>query len=632
MEPVAPGTEVWRFGPFELDLAAAELRKGGTRVKMQDQPWRVLVALVENGGRIVTREELRARLWPDDTFVDFDHGLNIAINKIRDALGDEAARPRFVETVPRRGYRFIAPLERIASPPPEAERRPGRRVGETRSIALLTGAIALAVVLIAAFAVRAAWWAKPPLHVIAVLPLRNLNPEAGTDYFTDGLTDEIIDNLSTLEGLEVKSRSSAFHFKGSDVGASSAGRQLGADVVLEGTVSRAGGKLRLSVHLVRTADDVVLWSEQYSREMAGVFEIQDEIARAIVNGLRLKGIGGRRRYNTDLKTYDLYLRALSLSNENAVGVAQGRLDEAIELLRQVTTTDPGFAPGFALTAEVWGNLRNRGRSRESTERMREAAGKAIELDPLLPAALASLGLVHSSDLRWKDAESDFLQALALDPSSARTRVDFARFVLFPEGRTEDGLAQLFKAVELDPLSTSRRLELGQGFMRAGAYEQAFAIAEPIFAANPANLGAGQMTARALMLRGKTAESVAIFEKLSQASHGHLGYAYALLGQREKAEAMAAEADPAAARHQLLIYTALGDADRAFAALREMVQAQDYAVDWFPGDPELAPLRDDPRMTAFRRERGLPTATFTVVPLSKITGQNSAQQLWLQPLK
>src|SRR5712675_1826312 len=181
--------------------------------------------------------------------------------------------------------------------------------------------------------------------------------------------------------------------------------------------------------------------------MVDVFEIQDEISRSIANELRLKGIAGQRHYNTNLEAYDVYLQATALSNDNSPGAGQSRgrqLERAIELFRQVTTKDQQFAPAFAGAAESWANLRNRGRSRESTEWMREAAVRAIELDPLLPDAHATLGLVHASDLQWQNAEADFRRALELNPNSARTRADFAKFVLLPEGRTEEALVELRK--------------------------------------------------------------------------------------------------------------------------------------------------------------------------------------------
>jgi TolB-like protein/DNA-binding winged helix-turn-helix (wHTH) protein/Flp pilus assembly protein TadD len=608
-EPVQSGVVV-RFGVFELDGQAHELRKNGIRLRLQGQPLEVLRLLVERAGEVVTREELRQRLWPADTFVDFDHSVNNAVARIREALGDSSDAPRFIATVPRRGYKFLAPVELRPSWPAYRSATPAviartRLRGWTLFVAF-TAAIAVAGGIFSTWRGTRAQ-ARP--YRIAVLPIKNLSPEPDRDYFSDGLTDQIIYNLSIIDGLEVKSRTSSFQFKGKTSNVRNVGRDLQADLVLEGTVVRDAERLRLTIALVRVADDTTLWSNRYDRLMADVFAIQDDISRSIANELRLRGIGGQRRHDTNLGAYDLYLRALSLSNESAPGQGQERglqVERAIELFRQATTEDRQFAPAYAATAEAWANLRNRGRSRESTERMREAALKAIELDPLLPDARATLGLVRATDLQWQDAESEFRRALELNPNSARTHADFARFVLLPEERTGEALAHLRRALALDPLSPSRRIQLAYALLRAGDYEKAQDLTEPIFAADPADYFAGQLTARALMHQGRLDPAVTILEKLPKQSGSdqYLGYAYAMMGRRNDAEALAAEPDPAAPRHQLVIYTALGDHERAFVALHAMVQANDWAVDVYPGDPELAPLRNDPRMKEFRHQRGL----------------------------
>ena len=595
---------VYRCGVFEADERAGELRKSGTRVKLQEQPWQVLLALLETAGEVVTREELRERLWPTDTFVDFDHSLNIAVNKLRDALDDDAAKPRFIETVPRRGYRFIAPVERIATRPSATRELSILRTRSLRTSRLAAGVAALVVLAIAAAAGRMLLLPRPSHHAIAVLPLMNLSSEPDSDYFSDGLTDQIIYNLSNIEGLEVKSPTSSFEFKGRQVDIRDAGEQLRADLALEGSVLRAAGKMRLTIALVRVADGVTLWSQRYDRETNDVFAIQDEISRAIVNELRLKGVGGQKRYSTDLSTYDLYLRAASLAYEQAPEY-ESELDSAVALLQQVTARDPQFVPAYAATADAYAHLRNRGRSRVSGERMRQAAEQAIALDPLLPEAQATLGLVRASELRWQEAESAFRRALDLNANLAGVRADFATFVLEPEDKLDEALAQLRMAVELDPLSVSRRILLAFGLLRAGEYRQALDISRTALAANPADKYAGQLAARALILAGRPYDAIHMLEGLGPTSHGYLGYAYAIVGRRREAETLAVETDPAAARHQVLIYAGLGDRQRCFGALQAAAEADDAMADLYPGEPELASLRDDPRMRGFRRQRGLP---------------------------
>ncbi|HUE51324.1 MAG TPA: winged helix-turn-helix domain-containing protein, partial [Terriglobales bacterium] len=339
-----------RFGVFEVDLRAGELRKQGIKIKLHDQPFKVLAILLEHPGEVVTREQICQRLWLADTFVDSEVGLNSAVKKLRDALGDSAENPRFLETLPRRGYRLIVPVEHlsgVADPhwkestsssavnqrTVEAELAPGNaavvagqqeivleptaRPARPRLAISVRGKVAIVIGVLAALA-GGVWWRLRPLpahqYSIAVLPLRNLSPEPDSDYFSDGLTDEIISNLSVIDGLEVKSRTSSFTFKDKPRDIHSVGAQLGAKLILEGSVLRAGDKLRVNVQLFRVTDDASLWSGRYDRELKDVFEVQDEISRSIVNQLRLNLGRGQRRYNTNLEAYDLYLRARSLVN------------------------------------------------------------------------------------------------------------------------------------------------------------------------------------------------------------------------------------------------------------------------------------------------------------------------------
>jgi TolB-like protein/Flp pilus assembly protein TadD len=443
--------------------------------------------------------------------------------------------------------------------------------------------------------------------VIAVLPLRELNAAPDTEYFTDGLTDEIIYNLSIIDGLEVKSGSSSFVFKGKAVDAREAGRQLGSDLVLEGTVLRGVDRLRLNIQLVRVADDVPVWSQQYDRGMRDIFAVQDEVSRAIVNELRLKGDGGQRRYRTDPDTYDLYLQALSLSHENAPGHAD-QIEHAAALLKEVAARDRQFVPAYAALAEVYAHFPVRRYStRESLELMREATKQAIALDPLLPQALATLGLVQARELRWQDAEAAFRRALELDPNLATARSEFATFVLEPQDKITEAVSQVRRAVELDPLSPSRRGQLIFALLRAGATDEALALAQATRAAYPNEGTIPQLLARALMLKGRTNEALALLEKLGPSSHAYLGYAYASVGRRDEAAALAAEHDPMVIRHRVLIYAALGEFDRCFEALNQLAHADDAMADLYPGEPELAFLRNDQRMRALRSQRRLASA-------------------------
>src|SRR6266849_6159472 len=521
-----------RFGVFEVDLRSGELHKQGIKIKLHDQPFQVLAMLLEHPGELVTREQLHHKLWPADTFVDFDVGLNSAIKRLRDALGDSAEDPRFVETLPRRGYRLIAPVENVGSGlvaaqegrpsqpednasgkrvpvfdvsrKPEALKRrtpwPWRRIG--------IGAAVLAIV------ATGVWWLvrpKPGPNTIAVLPFKNLSSEPDSDYFSDGLTVEIIHNLSLIDGLEVKSEPSSFAFKGAPRKLREVGSQLGASFVLEGSVLRAGDKLRINAQLVRVLDDIPLWSGSFDRERKDVFEIQNEISRSIVNELRLKLGKGQRRYNTNLEAYDLYLKAETLANLHS-----SELPKSIQLFENVIAKDPDFAPAYAGIAVAYAHLsvNPRGFSPDvAYAKMRPAAERALQLDPLLGEAHASMGLVYSRDHSWEEGERAFRRAIQLNPNLSGPRVDFAVSVLFPLGRLEEAAQELRTALELDPLSLYVRNALDWVLISAGRNDE-------VLEGCPGVLGESRdahvvshlqnLCGRALLQKGKLNEAIAIF--------------------------------------------------------------------------------------------------------------------------
>jgi TolB-like protein/DNA-binding winged helix-turn-helix (wHTH) protein/Flp pilus assembly protein TadD len=615
-----------RFGQFELDLRTAEIYKEGKRIKLQEQPCQVLELLIERPGELVSREELRKKLWPNDTFVDFGHGVNIAINKLRDALGDSPEEPRFIETLPRRGYRFIgqvtettpepasARTNRLATAPApaatEAAHKNEQQTSNAASAAQIvmkcarvlhgnwrTALLAAAVLLIATGGL---WWrlrVQPRQYAIAVLPFKNLSPEPNSDYFSDGLTDEIIRDLSIIEGLQVKSRTSSFVFKDKPRNVHEVGSQLGANLLLEGSVLRAGERLRINVDLVRVADDSTLWSQRYDRDLKDVFAVQEEISRSIVNELRLKHVGGQRRYNTNLEAYDLYLRAQTTASGP-------KPEDAITLYRQVIAKAPDFAPAYAGLADVYASLRH---PRDllvvpdAEQQMRVTAEKAIQLDPLLPEAYGVMGLVYASDLAWGDAERSFQRALQLNPNLPGIHEDYGLFVLLPEGKVAEAVQQFREAVTLDPLSDRSLLTFG--LIIAGAYDEALENCRRAMATNPCD----EDYPRALWFKGRHEEAIAIFEQLQlgPSARGILGYMYGSIGRRREAEQIAAEQDPAAIRHQAFVYAGLGEKARVLEAFEKLAAMHDHIVDIYPVWPEFALMRDDPRMKEFRHKRNLP---------------------------
>lgn len=624
LKPPVEFPPVLRFGDYEADLQQKELRKHGVRLKLQIQPFEVLALLLERPGVLVTREEIQQKLWPGDTFTDFEHGLHNAVNRLRETLGDSAAQPRFIETIPRRGYRFIGSLERNtrssdgatapAATESAAEVQQSGRFVPGSALRWIGTALAVTIALVGAGWLLRLPPAKSPViarPVIAVLPLRNLASQPDSDYFSDGLTDEIIHNLSLIEGLEVKSPTSSYEFKNKPRNVQNVGRQLGANLILEGSVLRAEGKLRIDVALVDVAGDSILWSQRYDRELKDVLAIQDEISRSIVNQLRLKLGTGRRRYYTSPEIYDLYLQGLALEKQPTPGWRSAmKLREALGLFEDVVAKDPKFAPGYVGMARVLSQLSfdRRANFEGASEQVGAAAEKALQLDPLLPEAHSVMGVSHARNLAWDQAERSFRRALELDPNLSETRSDFARSVLLPLGRTDEAVTQARRAVELDPLAIERWRALALVLHVAGRYDEMIQACQRVLTIHPDDAYVQHLYGRALTQQGKLAEAIALLEKpqVTTGNRRHLGYAYAKAGRRGDAERLAAEGDgPATFRHQAFIYAGLGDPDRTMQALSKMAAERDPAANIYTVFPEFAFLRGDPRFQEFRRKQNLP---------------------------
>lgn len=627
-----------RFGVFEIDLDSGELRKQGVKIKLHEQPFKILAMLLERPGEVVTRDELCQRLWPGDTFVESDLGLNSAIMKLRAALGDSAENPRFVETLPRRGYRLIVPVESLNGGPkhhlqsssvpirvPETQdptsaldpaqcTSPVGAVSQsppTGSRAKLPSWLKAVIAVTLIVAVATGLWRllrpKPGPYVIAVLPLKNLNPDPGSDYFSDGLTDEIISNLSVIDGLQVKSQTSSFYFKDKPRDIHSIGNQLGVNMILEGSVLRADDKLRVNVQLVRVSDDYPLWSGRFERELKDIFAVQDEISRSVVNELRLKLGRGQRRYNTNLEAYDLYLKARALSPQYASPSPRKRLDASIALFEAAIAKDPNFAPAYAGIADSYAYLSTTPRAFSpeiAYTKMRESCEKALELDPLLAEAHACMGMIHSRDQAWEQAEKDYRQAFQLNPNLSAPHMDYASFVLCPLGRLQEAEQELHTALKLDPLSVTAMNATTFLLLIEGRYDEVLSTSRRALESDPNDIAAQQHYARALVQKGRLDDGIAILEKLGKGSEHFLGYAYAKAGRRADAERILAELKDMP-WIQAIVNGGLGNKDQAMEGLEKMAAIHDPRITLYPRFPELALLRGDPRLTALLKRQGLP---------------------------
>jgi len=597
-----------RFGTYEADLAAGELRRNGLKIKLQGKPFEIMTVLLENAGEVVSREQFHKRLWAADTFVDFDHGLNNAMNKLRYALGDSADNSRFIATVGGRGYRFIAPVERTSKKMapsaafpevPSTSMPVAREERKTRPNRLW---LTVALVGLAVAGAGGAWWRfqhKSMPISIAVLPLENLGHDPANDYFADGLTDELIRNLSAIEGLAVRSRTSSFAMKGKPRNVRESGQQLQADYLLVGSVLRAGQQLRINAQLVRVRDDFPLWSAKFDRELTHVIAVQDDISLGIVNSLRLNLGQGRRRYETSVEAYDLYLRARELDTR-----------ESIDPYEKAIAKDPSFAPAYAGLAVVYAFLSDNSvfvRPGE-LEKMRAAAEKAIQLDPLLAEAHDALAMDYARDGQWEQSEKSFRRAIQLDPGRSTSYGHFARSLLLPLGRIDEALHQLVVAEKADPLSAEVQFDLAYTLISAGRFDEAVNHCPKL---PQDSLFHTQCVGRSLLGQGRTREAIQVLGTAVNGGvpadgpvRGYLGYAYGRAGRREEAEKLAADAS-ANPLQQTLIFAGLGDKDRTLEALDRMAALGPVRVGRALTFPELALLRGDDRLKALRKKVGLP---------------------------
>jgi adenylate cyclase len=512
--------------------------------------------------------------------------------------GDGRSSPATIE-VPKGGY---IPVVRLRPATPPAAQAADQLHRDTRRRWLPLAATCAALSLIAS-----GWWAlqysKRPI-AIAVLPLQNLNPDSSGDYFVDGLTDEIIHDLSLIDGLAVRSLTSSLVFKAQPRNVREAGRQLQADFLVEGSVLRADDRLRIDVRVVRVRDDFPVWSERFDRRLADVFAIQDEIALGLVNNLRLRLGRGRRRYETSVEAYDLYLSGRSAMSARHGGPPTG----GIPWFEQAIVKDPSFAPAYAALGSEYALLSAQfpvNHSPDELAKMNAAAEKAVTLDPLLAEAHAALGMVDAREGHWADAERQFRRAIELDRNRSETYSDFALWVLGVVGRTDEAIENMRLAEANDPLSSEVQFNLAWMLISLERYDEAGHHCDKMSADDSLK---AQCLARVRVGQGKIPEAIKILEEdrytaTNPQGRGFLGFVYARGGQLVRAEQMARDAN--FANEQALIYAGLNDRDNALDALARMSSVGPQRVGRYLAFPELAVVKNDPRLNKLRRDVGLP---------------------------
>jgi TolB-like protein/DNA-binding winged helix-turn-helix (wHTH) protein/Flp pilus assembly protein TadD len=658
--PTSSGRKV-RAGLFEIDLAAGELHKNGRRLPLQEQPFRVLATLLEHPGDVVTRQELKERLWPADTYVGFDEGLNTAIRKLRTAFGDSAGNPRFIETLPRRGYRFIAPVTEtmpadgfpssmevrgggaqieghaaaVASGRPQQVERPPTAAdhrGRGKRVVLVTAFLVL-VLTVAAYVMHrhsSPGYAPAKRAMLAVLPFQNLSNGPGQEYFSDGLTEETITDLGQLspENLGVIARTSAMAYKHTGKTVSQIGRELRVDYVLEGSVRREGGKARVSVQLIRVSDQTHLWAQNYDRDLQDLLDVQNELGGAIAEQVRAN-LTPRRQIELAKKrmvnpgAYDLYLKGRFYWNQRT----PDSIKESIGYFQQATAKDGNFALAYAGLADAYNisNIVGPVSARDSFPQAKAAAVRAILLDPSLAEAHAALGMEKSHyEFDFPGAEREFLKAIDLNPNSPNAHFFYSNCFLMPMGRKAQAIAENKRAVEIDPLSLPINNFMGMTYMLAGdetsAYRQfqhtialdpSFALAHEYFSWFLATTGryeeAIKEQEKSEVLIGSSPEEAAAGAMVMESAFKNGGekrfwqkHLERELVSSKRPGAYASPSDLAGA------YAMAGQTDKAFELLEKGYEAREGQVlTLLKFDPAYKNLRGDPRFSAMLRKIGLP---------------------------
>lgn len=625
-----------KFGVFEADFRTGELTKLGKRVRLQEQPFQLLAMLLDNPGKLVTREELHRKLWPE-TIVDFDHGLNKAISKIREALGDSAENPRFVETVARRGYRFLADVavvhdELETAPRDLIVRREPRllhfidasRSARRRARILAWSFLCLGAALLVGIALS--WslypWrhSVPTIRSLAVLPLKNLSGDSSQDYFADGMTDELIAQLGQINRLRVISRTSAMTYKGGHKPLAQIARELNVEAVVEGSVLRSGERVRIIAQLIRVPADTNIWAQSYEGDLRDMLALQSNVARSIAEQIQGTLKPQEQAALTKSKTvnpdaYEAYLKGRYFWNKRT----GNDLKKAIEYFNHAIEVDPAYAEAYSGLADAYalsgdweyGVLSPQAAFHEA----RAAATKALALDKNLGEAHTSLAFaldLYGWD--WKTAETEYKLAIKLNPSYATAHLWYAWHHILM-GQNSEGISELKKAKSLDPLSLIINADMADALCVAHLFDEAVQQGKRTLELDPHFAVAHYVLGQAFEQKKMHEEAIAEFRKAIEIS-GHsvafesaLAHVYAVSGRQEQAIKLAKDLEsrndqnPSAQASIALIYVGLDDPNQAMIWLNKAYDAR-----FNPSilrRPAFDPIRSDPRFKDLLSRIGLP---------------------------
>lgn len=611
MESPTGATRIIRFGSFQADLITGELRRNGSRVRLQDQPFQILALLLEHAGQLVTREDLQHKLWEADTFVDFDNGLNIAVKKLRLALGDDAEAPRYIETVPRRGYRFVARLEYEPETEDSSAVAPGptgavelvptealpEKVSKSKPRKLIATAAAI-VVVITAFILMMGTAARvrdrllgrsggEPIISIAVLPWLNLSSDPTQEYFADGMTEELTTDLAQISGLRVLSRTSAMQYKGTHKSIPQIARELGVRYILEGSIRKEGSRVRITAQLIDSSTGYHLWAQDFDRELKDVFSVQEEAALKIADALKLRLTpqeqhAVQRRYTQNVEAYDAFLRGKALVAEfdrpDKLEMARKDFEEALRL-------DPNYVPALAGLSIVEGQYYHNLESDIShLQRAETLAQKALGIDSQVSTVHVALGLIAGFKYDYRHAAEEFREAHRLEPDNPPAW-DYEGWALAYQ-QPPDGVGaekSVREALRLGFSTLAAYYHLGRALMVQGRYDEAIAAFEHARTLAPTSGNPDFGIAQVYLTKKDYAQASSFFKRMPE-------------GLRKL---------PGPRFVNSCILSGLGEREESLAELQKALELgyRDFAA--IEASPELSAIRADRRFATLEHRAGLP---------------------------
>jgi TolB-like protein/Flp pilus assembly protein TadD len=564
----------FRFGPYEADARVGELRKHGLRIQIQDKSFEVLVTLLEHPRELVTREELQHRLWPEGVFVDFDNSLNSAVNRLREALRDGARRPKYIETLHRRGYRFIAPVEQVRTATP----------------------------------------------TLAVLPFGNLSNDPEQDLFGDAVADVLTTELGSVSTLRVISRQSVLHLKGTEKTAPEIAQELKADAIVEGSVLRAGNRIRITAQLVQASPEQHLWAKTYDCDLADVLTVQGQVAHAIAGAVQLALTPAEVARLDRARPVDPEAHLAYLKGRHHMGRwSRESFEKALEYFHLALQRDACHALAYAHAANCYAMLGFWGHRPflDAYQKAKESAQKAIALDDALSTAHWVLGwATWMRDWDLAACEAETLRAVELNPSDELTRVLYSIFLVTTSEDCARAVREIRLALDLDPLSQYVNGNVAWVYLFVKDYERAIEQARKTLELFPGSLQAYWIIGLAEICRTRYAEAIAVLEQALAISRdafsiAYLGSAHARAGNLDVARTMLrdllamSEREAVPPRCFVVLYGELGERDRAFEWMEKAYEARDSGLFFLRVIPLYDPLRSDPRFDEILRRIGIP---------------------------